>query len=271
MARLRPLKRFGQHFLTDPRILARIQSAMDVGLLDTVVEIGPGRGALTLGLARRVKYLLAVEIDRGWAAALKERSKEFPNMDVREADILRFDIARVCRDLKVKEIVIVGNIPYNITTPILERLVFFAKHLRDTYLTIQKEVAQRLVARPRTAAYGSLTCFINYYFQPKVLFSIKAGSFSPAPKVDSAFVRLTPWKAGARPWKPRSEKIFFEIIRAGFQQRRKCLKSALASKVGRDILDRLGSDPILARRAEELSLEDFERLADLVFDTVHAG
>jgi 16S rRNA (adenine1518-N6/adenine1519-N6)-dimethyltransferase len=261
-ARLPLLRRFGQNFLIDKNILGKILGSVCVSDEDVVLEIGPGDGAMTFALASRAKNVLAIEIDRGRFHQLKERSKSIKNLDIRQGDFLKFDLAAVARQKKTSGLVVVANIPYYITTPILERLFGSIALIKDIYLTVQKEVGARFVAKAGSKAYGSLSCFVQFFTEPKILFPIKAGSFRPAPKVDSCFVRLAPYKPGERPWLVENELRLFEVIRAAFGQRRKALASSLARLADKKTLFRSISPDLLSRRPETLSLAEFVLLAN---------
>jgi 16S rRNA (adenine1518-N6/adenine1519-N6)-dimethyltransferase len=262
--RLPPLKRFGQNFLTDKNILKKISEVVRILPEDVVLEIGPGDGAMTFSLVSKAKKVLAIEIDRGRFKELKEKSKLVKNLDVRLGDFLKFDLVSAVRRNKIKDLVVVANIPYYITTPILERLFDNIGFIKDIYLTVQKEVGERFVAKPGTKAYGSLSCFVQYFTKPDILFPIKAGSFLPAPKVDSSFVRLTPYIRGERPWLVKNEKRLFEVMRAAFGQRRKTLASSLARVVDKDTLLRVSPHGVLLRRPETLEIADFIAIANQI-------
>jgi 16S rRNA (adenine1518-N6/adenine1519-N6)-dimethyltransferase len=262
--RLVPLKRFGQNFLTDKNILHKIFSVVLPSISDVVLEIGPGDGAMTFSLAAHAKKVLAVEIDKGRYRALKEKSKGIKNLEIRQGDFLTFDLPAWARRKKCRDVVVVANIPYYITTPILERLFGQTDLIRDIYVTVQKEVGERLVAKPGAKAYSALTCFAQYFTNPEMLFPIKAGSFWPAPKVDSCFVRLRPYRPTDRPWKVMSEEMFFKVIRAAFGQRRKMLASSLTKIAGKEVLLKRVPQDLLLRRPETLSLHDFAVVANQI-------
>src|SRR5438105_4290453 len=182
----RPRKRFGQHFLHDPRVLARIVSAVAPSAGDFLVEIGPGEGALTAPLIERAGKLEAIELDRDLAAALAARFPPF-KLTVHCADALEFDFARLPAGLRL-----VGNLPYNISTPLLFHLARYAGRVRDMHFMLQLEVVERMVAAPSTAAYGRLSVALQARFALEKLFKVAKGAFRPPPKVESAVVRLVP-------------------------------------------------------------------------------
>ncbi len=262
--RLAALRRFGQHFLVDPNIQRKMLSCLDLARRDVVLEIGPGDGALTRPVMERVRRVVAVEIDRGRAAGLKASVPQRSRLTVLCRDILKTDLESIARRHHAGRLVVLGNIPYNITSPILQLLCAAAPFVKAAYLTVQKEVAGRLTARPGSKAYGSLTCFVRYHFSVKALFDVRPGSFRPRPKVTSTFICLMPQGPGVRGVK--SSRLLFQVIRAGFGQRRKRLAKALKAFLPAELLSSARAEKYLGRRAEEMSLDDFEELANLIFD-----
>ena len=246
----RPKKRFGQHFLTDRHYLARIVEAIDAKRGDRMVEIGPGTGILTAELAPRLERLHVVEIDRDLAAALEGR---FPNVVVHVADALDFDFTRLPQELRV-----VGNLPYNVSTPILFRMAEIAPRLVDCVFLLQREVVERMVADPGTPDYGRLSVMLQYRFAMALALHVPAGAFTPPPKVESALVRMRP--LGADRLGARDELLFARIVAGAFSQRRKTLRNAVKSFVDEDAFARAGIDP--QRRGETLSVAEFVKLAD---------
>ncbi|MDI6728576.1 MAG: 16S rRNA (adenine(1518)-N(6)/adenine(1519)-N(6))-dimethyltransferase RsmA [Thermodesulfovibrionales bacterium] len=248
-----PKKYLGQNFLFDPSILHRIVEAADITHNDTVVEIGPGIGTLTKILAGVAKKVIAIELDYELYAKLKEEIKGF-NIELIHGDALKYPYE------KLEPFKVVANIPYYITTPIIFRLIETRKNLKSMTLTIQKEVAQRIVGKPNTKDYGVLSIAVQYYGEPKLKFIIPKGAFRPVPKVDSAVIHIEIFD------KPRvivaDEKLFFRIVKTAFSQRRKTLSNSLSSisKDIKKILINAEIDP--NRRAETLSIEEFARLAD---------
>ena len=263
---VKPLKRFGQNFLIDKNIIKKIIQATRLTLRDTVLEIGPGRGALTFELARHVKRLVAVELDRGLCSQLLKQTQNMNNLDVICCDILKFNLKSYGKKSKIKSFKVVANVPYYITTPILEFLFKNIGSIDDVFLTVQKEVAERMTAKPGTKVYGSLTCFVSYYCSPKVLFKIKRNSFWPVPKVDSCFIRLKPLKQNERKFGVKSQDLFFRTVRSAFGQRRKQLYASLSGILRKNELRLLPAQDLLSQRPEQLSLADFIRLSNLIFD-----
>ena len=248
----RAKKRFGQHFLTDRHYLARIVAAIAPRPDDPMVEIGPGTGLLTEELVRVVRHLHVVEIDRDLAAALRGR---FPadKVTVHEADALEFDFAALPPGLRV-----VGNLPYNVSTPILFRIASVAERIADCTFMLQKEVVDRMVARPATADYGRLSVMLQYRFEMHGMLRVPPGAFTPPPKVDSAVVRMQP--LGAERRRAHDEDLFAKVVAAAFSQRRKTLRNALRALAGAGDFEAAGIDP--ARRGETLSVDEFISLAD---------
>lgn len=246
-----PRKRFGQHFLHDPHVLARIVAAIDPRPGDTLVEIGPGEGALTRSLLKQVRALTAVEIDRDLAAAL---SVEFPPEVLRVivADALAFDFGELPAGLRV-----VGNLPYNVSTPLLFYLAGFADRIRDMHFMLQLEVVDRMAANPSTPAYGRLSVMLQRRFLVKRLFKVSSGAFRPPPKVESAIVRLVPLPASAVA--PVDEELFGTLVARAFGARRKTLRNALSSLIDAAGLQSLNIDDGL--RPENLSPSDYTRIA----------
>ena len=246
-------KRFGQNFLVSPGIVRRIVEAIAPRPGDLVVEIGPGLGALTAPLLERVERLHVVEIDRDLIARLKEAWPP-ERLAIHEGDALEFDFAELGERLRI-----VGNLPYNISTPLLFHLAGYATRVRDMHFMLQKEVVDRMVADPGGADYGRLSVMLQYRFEMERLFVVPPGAFNPAPKVDSAIVRLIPRKLGAGDT-ANSEETFARVVTAAFSQRRKMLRNTLRELMDEDGLAALGVKP--TARAEELSVADYVRLAN---------
>jgi 16S rRNA (adenine1518-N6/adenine1519-N6)-dimethyltransferase len=247
-----PRKRFGQHFLADRHYVARIVAAIDPRRDDIVVEIGPGLGALTEPLLDRLDRLHVVEIDRDLAARLVETHPS-ERLAVHLADALEFDFAALPAGLRV-----VGNLPYNISTPLLFRLAEFAGRIRDLTFMLQKEVVDRMVAAPGTPDYGRLSVMLQYRFDMARLFDVPPGAFRPPPKVDSAVVRMVPRPAGVLA--ARDPVRLAAVVTAAFGQRRKTLRNAVAGLLEPGDIERAGIDPGV--RGETLSVDDFVRLAN---------
>lgn len=250
-------KSLGQHFLTDRRILSRIADALHLDGGETVLEIGPGRGALTDILVERAGRLIAIEYDRALAEMLRQRYARRNNVLIAEADVLAVSLG----ELAAGPYVLVGNVPYYITTPILFHALVPPRAQRSVYL-VQKEVADRLSAAPGTKEYGGLTVNVAAVARAETLFKVPAGAFSPPPKVDSAVVRITPL---ATPLiSLEEERAFRLLVQGAFGMRRKQMRRVLRSLYGIDavaadaILGATGIDPEV--RPETLTPEQFARL-----------
>lgn len=245
-------RRFGQNFLVDRHYIERIVAAIDPRPGDTLVEIGPGLGALTRPLLERAERLTVIEIDRDLAAALvAEFASE--RLILHSADALTFDFATLGANLRV-----IGNLPYNISSPLLFHLAQFANQLRDITVMLQKEVVQRMAAAPGTPEYGRLSVMLQVRFRVERLFVVPAGAFRPAPKIESAIARLTPLTTD-RP-AIADEPLFAQIVAAAFGQRRKTLRNALRLLASEEALRTAGIDP--SARGETLAVADFVRLAN---------
>jgi len=259
--RPQPKKSLGQNFLIDRNIQNKIIESVDLDPADTVLEIGPGEGAITGLLCRDAAKVFAVEIDRNLCALLTTKFATVQNLSVINADFLKFDLRSLPPGNKLK---VIGNIPYYITSPIVEHLLLYRERITDIYLTVQKEFANRMAADPGSKVYGSFSCFVQYYTEPEILFLIKKNSFHPAPKVDSCFMRMKLREEPAV--KVKNEAMLFKIIRTAFQQRRKTMKNGLEELIPNRKLEEFfrqyDIDPRI--RAEDLSLQDFANLANLI-------
>jgi 16S rRNA (adenine1518-N6/adenine1519-N6)-dimethyltransferase len=244
-----PRKRFGQHFLTDDSVIERIVDAIDPQPGQAVVEIGPGLGAMTGPLAERLDRLSVIELDRDLAQRLRKR----PKLDVIEADVLKVDIAALAAE-RGQLLRIVGNLPYNISTPILFHLLEAVEHIVDQHFMLQKEVVERMAAGPGGKEYGRLSVMLQWRYRVESLFDVPPESFDPPPRVDSAIVRMQPWTA------PRAlpAGVLEELVRVAFSQRRKLLRHTL----GRWLDERGYAGRFdLQRRAEEVAVDEYLDLA----------
>jgi 16S rRNA (adenine1518-N6/adenine1519-N6)-dimethyltransferase len=247
-----PRKRFGQNFLVDEATIAAIVAAIAPQPGDRLVEIGPGLGALTRPLSERLEHLHAIELDRDIIARLRA---QFPagRMTLHEGDALRFDFGALGPRLRV-----VGNLPYNISTPLLFHLAQQAAAILDIHVMLQNEVVERMVAAPSDSEYSRLSVMLQYRFEMEKLLDVPAAAFRPQPKVESALVRLTPFARLPHP--ARDEGAFATIVAAAFSQRRKTLRNALQAHFAAADFEKVGVDAGL--RAQDLRVEDFVRLAD---------
>jgi 16S rRNA (adenine1518-N6/adenine1519-N6)-dimethyltransferase len=258
----RPRKRFGQHFLADQSIAERIVALVQPRPGELVLEIGPGRGVLTQRLLARGGRLVAVEIDRDLAAHLRQRLAG-PDFRLIEGDALDLDLARLLREEGRERLLVVGNLPYNITAPLLFALLAQADHIRAAVLMVQQEVARRLAARPGTKDYSLLTVLLGLRAQVHPRLQVAPGAFRPVPQVHSAVVEVE-FEPARYP--VRDERVFGQLVRASFGQRRKMLRNSLLGLCeGRreELEERAAEAGIdLSRRPETLSLEEFGRLSD---------
>lgn len=247
-----PRRRFGQHFLVDRRYIERILDAVNAGREDRVVEIGPGLGALTQPMLDRVDRLTVIEIDRDLAARL---AADYPSerLDLRVADALSFDFATLGDRLRV-----IGNLPYNISSPLLFHLAHYEARLHDITVMLQKEVVARMTASPGTPEYGRLSVMLQVRFRIERLFVVPPGAFRPPPKVVSAVARLIP--LGEKRPSIVDNALFARLVAAAFGQRRKTLRNALKALATETDLEREGIAP--GARGETLGVADFVRLAN---------
>ncbi len=251
-----PKKYLGQNFLIDKNVINKIITFCELDERDHVLEIGPGLGALTGEIATRVSSLVAVEKDFSLA---QEISNLNPDLKIKifNKDILGFDFSKLEKKVKV-----VGNIPYNISSLIIKKLIENSKFIHSSFLTVQLEFANRLVAKPSTKDYGSLTCFIQYHANPRLLFKIKNSCFRPIPKVQSAFICLDFNKKLPTPAKDKT--LLFSIIRQSFQQRRKTILNSLSSKYEKSEIESVFAQCKISPklRAENLTLEEFINISN---------
>ena len=245
-------KRFGQNFLVDGGIIGAIVSAINPARTDTVVEIGPGLGAITVPLLERVDHLHVVEIDRDLIARLK---KQHPpaRMSIHEGDALAFDFASVGRDLRL-----VGNLPYNISTPLLFHLADYGPLVRDMHFMLQKEVVERMVALPGESDFSRISVMLQYRFHLEWLIDVPPESFDPPPKVQSAVVRLIP--RGVSELNAKSQEKLSQVVQTAFSQRRKMLRNTLKGTLSDAGFAELGIDP--TRRPEDIAVADYIRIAN---------
>ena len=251
----RPRKRFGQHFLTDPGVIDAIVRAIAPQPQDTIIEIGPGQGAITEPLARNAGRLHCVELDRDLAATLRRRFDGRGNVFIHEADALEFDFCSLGKSLRI-----VGNLPYNISTPLLFHLIDNRDCIDDMYFMLQKEVVERMTAGPGSKAYGRLGIMLGCHLSVEALFDVGPQCFDPPPAVMSAVVRLTP--LGHAEPVIDNERLLGRIVATAFSQRRKTLRNALKTMLTDTELRSLGIDP--GDRPESIPVSDYVALANYV-------
>ena len=247
-----PRKRFGQHFLTDQAVIADIVAAIRPQADDAMVEIGPGLGALTAPLAAVLHHLHVIEIDRDIIARL-HKTYAPTRVSVHAGDVLEFDFSVLPRELRV-----VGNLPYNISTPLLFHLARYAERIKDMHFMLQKEVVERMVASPGGGDYGRLSVMLQYRYDMELLLRVAPDAFSPPPQVDSAVVRMRP--------RPQTQLTAASparlelVVRHAFAQRRKTLRNSLSGLLDAEHFAALGIVPGL--RAENLAVADFVAISN---------
>ena len=249
-----PRRRFGQNFLEDAGVVEHIVAVIRPQSGDRFVEIGPGRGALTLPLLQRLDHLDVIEIDRDIVADLRAHHGA-DRLTIHDGDALEFDFAAMGRDLRV-----VGNLPYNISTPLLFHVTSQAGIVRDAHFMLQREVVERMSAQPGTSEYGRLSVMLQYRWCIESLFDVPPSAFRPAPKVWSSIVRMIPHRV--LPHAADDEKLFAEVVTRAFGQRRKTLRNTLRGMLVSSDFEQLRIDP--AARGETLGVADFVRIANLV-------
>lgn len=253
-----PRKRFGQNFLIGEGIIAEIIAAIHPQQMDQIVEIGPGLGALTLPLLQHVRHLDVVEIDRDIVKKLRaEYSPD--NLTIHAIDALKFDFSSLGNRLRI-----VGNLPYNISTPLLFHLSLFAAHIHDMHCMLQKEVVDRMVAVPATSQYGRLSVMLQYRFDMEYVLSVPAESFHPIPKVESAIVHLVPRSSALM--NADDIGLLSQVVAAAFSQRRKTIRNTLQRYLTADDFDTLGLNPGL--RAENLAVNDFVAISNFLHQRI---
>ena len=254
----RARKRFGQHFLHDAGVISRIVGSIDPRPSDRMVEIGPGLGAITLPLLQRLGHLDAVEIDRDAIRHLGTATARPDALTIHEADVLDFDFGSLRANGSLLRVV--GNLPYNISTPLLFRLIRQREHVLDMHFMLQKEVVDRMAASAGDEHYGRLTVMLAPWLRVEPLFDIGPGAFRPPPRVTSTFVRLIPH--AAPPFRLDQPLRFGHVVAAAFSQRRKTLRNSLKTLLSEEQIRAAGIDP--TARAEVIPPAGFARLADLV-------
>jgi len=254
-----PRKRFGQHFLHDPYVIQRIIAAIAVDETVPIVEIGPGKGALTVPLLKATGSLDVIEIDRDLAAYLAETCKGIGKLKIHTGDVLKFDIS----SLGHQHIKLVGNLPYNISTPLLFHLLEYLHCISCMVFMMQKEVVDRICAEPDSGDYGRLSVMIQSRCSTDNLFDIAPAAFTPPPKVESSIVKLIPKPAAGTDI--HNTELFTRIVKQAFNQRRKTIRNSLKGMADEQVLVRTGIE--VSARAENLSVDDYIKLANFLHDT----
>lgn len=256
MTSFSPRKRFGQHFLRDDNIIQAIINALHPKSDEQIVEIGPGLGALTFKLLPLVHKLIVVEFDRDLIPELKAKSKAFGELIIHQADALEFDFSQLAHE--PNSLRLIGNLPYNISTPLIFHLLENTQIIKDMLFMLQKEVADRIVAQVGDKAYGRLSVMVQYFCRAENLFPVPPSAFYPIPKVDSAVIRLIPH--AKIPYLAKNFTLFADVVRLAFNQRRKTLRNSLHTLINPEQLLHIGIEPTL--RAENLSVEDFVKISN---------
>jgi 16S rRNA (adenine1518-N6/adenine1519-N6)-dimethyltransferase len=250
MAQHHARKRFGQHFLTDGAVIDQIVQAIAPQPGDAMVEIGPGLAAMTQPLVERLGHLNVIELDRDLALRLRQH----PQLSVTEADVLNVDFTALATSLQTQQLRVVGNLPYNISTPILFHLLDHVAVVKDQHFMLQKEVVERMVAAPSTANYGRLSVMLQWRYDMEMVLLVGPQAFDPPPRVDSAVVRMTPWPQPA----DVQLKLLSELVQVAFSQRRKLLRHTLGqwleARAFSGVFD-------VKRRAEEVAVAEYVALA----------
>lgn len=253
-----PRKRFGQHFLHDPSVIQQIVAAIAPNKREQIVEIGPGLGALTQHILPLVGRLEVIELDRDVIPELQAVCENLGELIIHQTDALKFDFARLTK--KPAHLRLIGNLPYNISTPLIFHLIKYARLIKDMYFMLQKEVVERMAAIPGDDAYGRLSVMVQYYCKVDYIFTVKPGAFNPPPKVDSAIVAITPHRE--LPFVAHNEVLFSDIVREAFNHRRKVLRNSLKPFIDHEMWPQLTVLP--EQRAEELSVQDYVSIANVI-------
>ncbi len=256
----RARKRFGQNFLNDAGIIDKIVTAIDPKPGENLVEIGPGLGAITEPVADLSEQLTVVELDKDLAERLIHHPFLGPKLTVHQGDAMKFDFASLITD--ERKLKIFGNLPYNVSTPLLFHLFEFCDHVEHMHFMLQKEVVKRMVASPNSKAYGRLSVMTQYYCHAMPVIEVPPECFKPAPKVDSAVIRLMPKAPEQRTAK--SVKLLNTVCLEAFNQRRKTIRNSLSNLLTAEEIEGLGLD--LKLRAENLSLDTFIKIANWIYD-----
>jgi 16S rRNA (adenine1518-N6/adenine1519-N6)-dimethyltransferase len=256
-----PRKRFGQHFLHDKQIIQRLVETIHPQPGQHIVEIGPGQGAITLPILKIVECMDAIELDWDLVPALKLRCSGKGVLTVHQADALEFDFSQLLRGVDSDSLRIVGNLPYNISTPLIFHLLEYAECIDDMHFMLQKEVTERLAAKAGDEAYGRLSIMVQYHCEVFSLFRVPPGAFYPPPQIDSAIVKLVPYHT--IPHRAENYSHFADLVRHAFSHRRKTLRNSLKEFVTDEDWKQVAIDPQL--RPEQLNVADYVSLSNHVY------
>ena len=251
----RTKKRFGQHFLHDHGVIQTLIQYINPKQDQQIVEIGPGLGALTFPLLEKMGTMEVIEIDRDIVKILQKKGGN--QLTIHNVDALRFDLIQL---LKNQQLRVVGNLPYNISTPLIFHLLEYAPHIQDMHFMLQKEVVDRITAPPGSKTYGRLSVMVQYHCDTEYLFYVGAEAFSPPPKVDSAVLRLQPWQQ--KPYQANDLKLLSQVVTQAFSMRRKTLRNTLKKLLSAEQIESTGIDPKL--RPENLSVKNYVALSNLL-------
>lgn len=251
---LPPRKRFGQHFLQDPVVIQKMLTMFDPKPEEHVIEIGPGQGILTFPLLKILNHLEVIELDRDLVSLLQMKAGD--KLLIHAADVLTIDFASLKKDARLLRVI--GNLPYNISTPLIFHLLESASSIRDMLVMLQKEVAERVTAKVNTKEYGRLSVMVQYHCETKRLFDVPPNAFNPPPQVESSVVQLIPHQS--YPYKAKDEVLFQRIVKEAFGQRRKMLRNSLKEIVEPEMWSQVSIDPM--GRAENVSIKEFVELAN---------
>lgn len=253
-----PRKRFGQHFLNDKAVIERIIQELNPKSNEHLIEIGAGQGALTIPLLKILKVLEIIEIDRDLIPLLQERAARYGELIIHEVDALTFDFASIKQDNRLLHVF--GNLPYNISTPLIFHLLEYSKIISDMLFMLQKEVVERLAAVPDNKHYGRLSVMVQYHCKVERLFDVPSSAFYPPPQVQSSIIRMTPYRE--LPYPALDYQVFADVVRHAFGQRRKTIRNSLKDLVNDEVwaASEIRSD----LRAENLSLKNFVEISNLV-------
>ena len=252
----RTKKRFGQHFLHDHAVIHTLIQYINPKQDQQIIEIGPGMGALTFPLLKLLDKMEVIEIDRDVIKPLQQQGGA--KLVIHNVDALRFDFSQLLKDNQ--HLRIVGNLPYNISTPLLFHLLEDAAYIQDMHFMLQKEVVDRITAQPGSRTYGRLSVMVQYHCDTEYLFFVGPEAFSPPPKVDSAVLRLQPWQQ--KPYPAKDIKLFAQVVTQAFSMRRKTLRNTLKKLLSTQQIEAVGIDPSL--RPENLSVKNYVDLSNLL-------
>lgn len=253
-------KRFGQHFLHDKMVIQQIIDAIQPAPEDHLVEIGPGQGALTVPLLKIIGQLDVIELDRDLIPALKVRCLGKGALIVHQGDAMTFDFSTLVHTSEPLRII--GNLPYNISTPLLFHLLSYSSYIKDMHFMLQKEVVDRIAAKPSTSAYGRLSIMVQYHCSTTALFDVEPGAFYPPPQVDSSVIRIIPYHQ--LPFQAKDYQHFAELVKLAFSHRRKTLRNSLKNLVSDEQWQKIKIDSHL--RPEELSVEQYVLLSNILLE-----